>query len=74
MRGEPNRFRAVLPEAIPWRERRDSDPMAHALVRVGATDAEAADVFAAECARLRKEAAWLALFQPPAPIVIKREG
>ncbi len=51
----PNRFRSVFPDACPWRERRNDDPMAAALADRDATDAEAADVFAADAARVLKD-------------------
>lgn len=51
----PNRFRAAIPNLSPWRDRQMDDALTCALVRQGATDAEAVDVFAAEAARLRAD-------------------
>lgn len=52
-----NRFRTIpgLSDVIPWRERAMTDPTAQALLAHDATDAEAADFFAMECARLRSD-------------------
>lgn len=48
-----NRFRAVDPAIVPWYERRNHDVLTCLLVERGATDAEAADIFALEADRLR---------------------
>ncbi len=71
LRGEPaNRFREVMPSAIPWRDRQQSSATAHALVRENANDSEAADVFAYEANYWHQRALGLAELRPPAPIVI----
>lgn len=53
-------FTAVFPDAVPWRTRASpvrgpEDVLAAALVANGASDTEAADVLAAEVARLGRE-------------------
>ena len=71
LRGESgSRFRTYLPDAIPWRERLRDEPLASMLALHNATDAEAADVYAYECNRLRRDVMRLIEMQPPAPIVI----
>lgn len=61
------RFLSAFPTAHPWRDRARTDPLARALYERGATDTEAADVFAAQCEELR-EALRRALETQPAPI------
>jgi len=68
-----NRFRAVLPDAIPWRERHMVSPVVATLVHLGASDAEAADVLAAEAERLTQ--GWReALETQPMPMRIVKGG
>jgi hypothetical protein len=66
-----NRFRETIPNAIPWRERRQYDALVDALVAHGATDAEAIDVLAADRERLRKECADLLMLRPLPSIVLQ---
>lgn len=49
----PNRFLSVDPGATPWRGR--ADPLAHVLVAAGATDQEAADLFASAYTRAMQD-------------------
>jgi len=63
-----NRLLSAFPTARPWRDRAREDPLAMALIQRDATDAEAADVFAAQCAEMR-EALRRAIETQPAPIV-----
>lgn len=66
-----NRFRTIIPNATPWRDRASDDSLVEALVMQGATDAEAIDVLAADRERMRAEVARLLLFQPPPSIVLE---
>ena len=67
---QPNRFREAIPNAVPWRERQKSDALVSVLIARGATDAEAADVLAADRERMRGDLARLLAFQPPPPVVL----
>lgn len=62
---EPNRFRKVFPAAVPWRERRNDGAVIGALVRHDATDAEAADVLAADHDRVMRENMRLCQLRAP---------
>lgn len=62
-----SRFRTIWPA---WRDHVETDVCAMTLLRLGATETEAADAFAARAVELMRECMRLSAFQPPPSIVL----